>query len=47
MTAKHFTRGGRKVLCGLKAKSTLKDTRKKALVTCKNCLRVLKAEAKD
>ena len=46
MATIHFTRGGRKVLCGLKAKATRKDTRKKAKVTCKNCLRVLAAEAK-
>lgn len=42
----HFTRGGRKVLCGLVAKRTTRDTRKKKFVTCKNCQRVLAAEAK-
>ena len=42
----HFTRGGRKVLCGLVAKKTIADTRKKDRVTCGNCKRVLKAESK-
>ena len=45
-TATHMTRGGRKVLCGLVAKKTRKDTRDKRRVTCKNCRRVLAAEAK-
>jgi hypothetical protein len=45
-TVVHFTRGGRRVLCGLVAKKTIADTRKKTSVTCRNCLRVLKAEAK-
>jgi hypothetical protein len=45
-SAVHFTRGSRKVLCGIIAKSTLTDTRVKAKVTCRNCRRVLRAEAK-
>lgn len=44
--AVHYTRGGKRVLCGLIAKSTSSDTRVKSRVSCKNCLRVLKAEAK-
>lgn len=42
----HFTRGGRKVLCGLVAKKTISDTRLKQKVTCANCGRVLAAEKK-
>jgi hypothetical protein len=42
----HFTRGGRRVKCGLTAKKTTKDTRIKARVTCSNCRRGLAAEAK-
>jgi hypothetical protein len=42
----HFTRGGRRVKCGLFAKKTLHDTRDKRLVTCTNCKRGLAAEAK-
>lgn len=45
-TATHFTRGSRKVLCGLVAKKTRADTREKRRVTCKNCKRVLVAEGK-
>ena len=44
--ATHYTRGGKRVLCGLIANRTRKDTRKKPSVTCKNCRRVLAAEAK-
>jgi hypothetical protein len=42
----HFTRGGRRVRCGLVAKRTVIDTRQKSRVTCKNCLRALKAESR-
>lgn len=45
-TAIHYTRGSKKTLCGLPTKKTLHDTRLKRKVTCKNCQRVLAAEAK-
>lgn len=44
--ATHYTRGGKRVRCGLVAKKTVKDTRDKRRVTCHNCIRGIEADGK-